>query len=479
MSDLPSPTRRIVVIGGGVSGLAAAHRLVELGGERGLALDVRLLEAGARAGGAISTERRDGFVLEHGPDSMITDKPWGVALARRLGLDEALAGTQETHRRSFVVRNGKLLPVPEGFQLLAPSRFGPLVRTPIFSLPGKARMALDLLLPRRRAKGDESLGHFVRRRLGQEALDRMAQPMIAGIYGADPMALSLQATLPRFLDMERDHGSVIRGMWARMREGQAKAAGDGTAGVSGARYGLFVTFREGMQTLTDALLRALPPGCVSLGTRVERLTREEAGWRLELSGGGALSADAVLLALPAYRSGELLHSLDGDLARLLNGIPYASCATMSLCFRREEVPHPLDGFGFVVPSREGLSLLGCTFTHVKFANRAPEGVALLRAFVGEAALAGRDDRELERQVRADLRRLLDITAEPFSITTWRHARSMPQYAVGHLERVTEIERRAEALPGLALAGNAYRGVGIPDCVHSGEQAAEALLGPGG
>jgi oxygen-dependent protoporphyrinogen oxidase len=495
---------RILVVGGGITGLAAAHRLVELARERSLDLDVRLLEAEERVGGAVSTLRRDGFVLENGPDSMITDKPWGLDLARRLGLHDWLIGTQPTHRRSFVARGGKLLPVPEGFQLLAPSRFAPLAASPIFSWAGKLRMAMDLLIPPRRDEGDESLGAFVLRRLGREALERMAQPMVAGIYGADPMQLSLQATLPRFLEMERRHGSVIRGMWARSRTGDGRrGTGDPGptevterrggcdtptqastphsalrtphSGVSGARYGLFVSFREGMQTLPDALAERLPPGCLCLNTRVESLAREGERWLATLSDGQALAADAVVLALPAYRSAALLQERDAELARLLAEIPYASCATLSLCYPREEVPHPLDGFGFVVPSVEGLTLLGCTFSHVKWAHRAPEGVALLRAFLGHDAAEKYDDGELARRVRRDLERLLGVSAEPRFTHLWRGSRVMPQYRVGHLERVAEIERRTAALPGMALAGNAFRGVGIPDCVHSGETAAEALL----
>jgi oxygen-dependent protoporphyrinogen oxidase len=474
--------QRIAIIGGGVTGLAAAHRLLELSRERGLEVHVRLLEAGTHLGGLISTARRDGFVLEHGPDSMITDKPWGIALARRLGLEDQLIGTQEAHRRSFVVRKGRLEPVPEGFQLLAPSRFGPLLTTSIFSPWGKLRMGMDLFIPRRATEDDESLGSFVTRRLGREALERIAQPMIAGIYGADPMKLSLRATLPRFLDMEREHGSVIRAMWARKggrtASGGANGSGakpGGPSGVSGARYGLFVSFRDGMQTLTDALAARIPPESVRLGTRVTALERGPDGWLLQPERGEAEVADGVILALPAYRSAALVRDLDPTLSELLEGIHYASAATMTLCYRREDVPHPLDGFGFVVPEKENLHLLGCTFTHVKYAHRAPAGFVLLRAFLGDRALNGRDEAELQKLVREDLRKLVGVSTVPLFIETWRGSRCMPHYYVGHLDRVAEIERRATAIPGLALAGNAYHGVGIPDSIHSGEQAAEAML----
>lgn len=461
---------RLVVIGGGITGLAAAHRALELAGEQRRDLKLRLLEASPRLGGTIGTERRDGYVLEEGPESFITDKPWGLALAKRVGLEGELIGTQDAFRRSFVVRNGKLLPVPEGFQLLAPSRFGPLARTPIFSWPGKLRMGLDLFLPRRREESDESLGGFVLRRLGREALERLAEPMIGGIYGADPMRLSIQATLPRFRDMEREHGSVIRAMWARSRN----AASAAKQGVSGARYGLFVSFREGMQTLVDAVAARLPAGCISLSTPVRKLERQATGWIVHTEA-EQIPADAVLIGLPTHRASALMAEVEPELSRLLADVPYGDAGTMTLAYRREDVPHPLNGFGFVVPAVEGLTILGCTFSHVKWAGRAPDGVALLRAFLGQKALTDGDEERLLRLVRQDFRKLLGIEAEPLFTKTWIGRKVMPQYPVGHLERVAEMERRAAALPGLALAGGGYRGVGIPDSVHSGEEAAERLL----
>lgn len=474
--------KRIVVVGGGITGLAAAHRLIELGGDE---VEVTVLEASDHPGGAIATERRDGFVLEKGPDSMITDKPAGLALAKRLGLEGELIGTQEAHRRSFVVRAGKLMPVPEGFQLLAPAKFGPLATTPIFSWPGKVRMAMDLVIPRKADGADESLGHFVTRRLGREALDRIAQPMIAGIYGADPMKLSLRATLPRFLDMEEEHGSVIRGMWARSRAAANGASKNGggepgktaTKGVSGARYGLFVTFKQGVQTLIDALVERLPPGCLRLRTRATGLMRRGSEWEVALADGSTLRADGVVVALPAYRAAALLQPLAPALAELLNGIPYGSAATVTLAYRPEDVPHPLDGFGFVVPKHEGLNLLGCTFTHRKFSHRVPEGanVALLRGFLGGSNVEQNDAAGLIRLMRDDLKKLLGITAEPLFTVTWKGEKVMPHYHVGHLDRVAEMERLAAELPGFALAGNAYRGVGIPDSILSAEAAAQALL----
>jgi oxygen-dependent protoporphyrinogen oxidase len=459
------PAKRVVIVGGGISGLAAAHRLLELG----LASSqITLLEAGSRLGGIIKTEHRDGFVLERGPDSFISDKPEAVALAKRLGIESRLIGTNEEFRRSFIVRNGRLRPVPEGFQLLAPSRIWPFISTDIFSVPGKLRMAVDLLLPRKPANGsdDESLASFVRRRLGREALERMAQPMVGGIYTADPETLSLRATLPRFLDMERNHRSVILAM---LRQGQAQKTG-----TSGARYSLFLSFDRGMEVLVNALAEVIPN--VRLNTRIEGLTHDSGTWRIKADSGETFEADAVCLALPAYVAARLLRSASEPLAANLNAIKYASTATINFAYPRAAIEHPLNGFGFVVPFIEKRALLACTFSNVKFSGRAPDGHVLLRAFAGGALqpdIFALDD--LETRVEADLRELLGIKGRPLFTETAKWERSMPQYEVGHLDRVIQIENEVNRLPGLTLVGNSYRGAGIPDCIRSGEAAAESLV----
>ena len=467
-------SKRVAIVGGGISGLATAYRLTELAAERQVSLQLTLLERSHRLGGVLQTHHEAGCILEGGPDCFITDKPWALQLCERLGINDRLIGTGKAHRRAFVVRNRRLYPVPEGFQLMAPSRLGPLLRSPLFSLAGKLRMAMEPFIPPRPPESDESLADFVTRRLGREALERIAQPMIAGIYGADPHKLSMAATMPRFLKMERDHGSVVRAMWARMR--QSKADGAESRGVSGARYGMFASFDQGMQTLSDALVEALPRDLARLGVTVEGLeTLPNGGWRLQLSDGEPLEVDAVCLALPAHASGDLLQGVDATLAEELRAIPYAAAATVSLLYDESDFPHSLDGFGFVAPQSEGLAMLGCTFSHIKFPGRAPQGKALLRAFLGEASIGDRDDDELILAVRRDLGELLAVDAEPQLVRFQRWPRSMAQYAVGHLERVAEIEEAVRRLPGLALAGNGYRGIGIPDCIHSGEQAAESII----
>lgn len=470
--------KRIVIIGGGISGLAAAHQLTELACANQQPLDVSLLEGSDRLGGTIQTSRRDGFLLERGPDSFISEKPEAVALTKRLGIESHLIETNEKYRRSFIVRNGRLRNVPEGFQLLAPSRLLPFITTDIFSLPGKLRMVADLFLPRADANGssDESLASFVNRRLGQEALDRMAQPMVGGIYTADPETLSLRATLPRFLEMERKHRSVILAMLRQRKTN--------TSGVSGPRYSLFLSFDNGMRVLTDELERTIKAANVGikLNSKVTSLdfsvTEARARWSIETSDGSKTQADGVCLAIPAYSAGSLLEKIDARLGQQLRAIEYTSTATLNFAYRRDTIRHPLDGFGFVVPFIERRSLIACTFSSVKFAGRAPEQHVLLRAFVGGALqpdIFQLDESEMVARVKSDLELLLDIQGQPLFVETAKWSRSMPQYYVGHLERISAIETQVNSLPGVSLAGNSYRGAGIPDCVRSGQTAAEKLF----
>ncbi|HSE93123.1 MAG TPA: protoporphyrinogen oxidase, partial [Methylomirabilota bacterium] len=419
---------------------------------------------------------------EAGPDSFLSEKPWALALCRRLGVEHRLARTDDRHRRTFVWFRGRLHPLPDGFQLLAPTRLVPFASSGLFSWAGKARMALDLILPRGGARmpagaagADESLGSFVRRRLGREALERVAQPLVAGIYTADPEDLSLAATMPRFLELERRERSLILGLWRASRR-----APDSAAGTSGARWSLFVTFAGGMGEMVDTLAAHLPAGAVQLERHVSGIERHGDRWRVEGGDGARVEADRVVVATEAHAASRLVRYVDPSLATLLRVIPYAGSATVSLGYRRADVPHPLDGFGFVVPRSELRTLLACTFSSVKYPGRAPEGHVLLRGFVGgaldAAALEG-DDAVIVGRVQDELRAALGITAEPVLVRVGRHPASMPQYLVGHGRTVEAIERHLDGTPGLLLAGSAYRGVGIADCVRSGEAAAErALLG---
>jgi oxygen-dependent protoporphyrinogen oxidase len=462
---------KLVVVGGGITGLAAAHRAVELARERSIGLELTVVESRDRLGGTIATEHAGGFLVEAGPDSFLSEKPWALALCRRLGVEHRLVRTDDRFRKVFVWRAGRLHPLPDGFQLLAPTKLGPFVRSGLFSWRGKLRMALDLVVPRS-LKDDESLGAFVRRRLGQEALERVAQPLVAGIYTADPDELSLTATMPRFGELERRERSIILGLWRANRRAPQ-------SGTSGARWSLFVTFQNGMEELVTELASRLPPGAVLLKHRVDGIERHGAGWRVTGGLGTALEADHLILATESHAASRLTRYIDPALATLLGEIPYASSATVSFGYRRADVPHPLDGFGIVVPRTEGRSMLACTFSSVKYPGRAPEGHALLRCFLGGALnerMLESDDAALAAVARAELRLALGITAEPVLTRVARWTKAMPQYHVGHGVRVEAIEQCAAALPGLHLCGGAYRGVGIADCVRSGEAAAERAFG---
>lgn len=498
--------KRIAIIGGGVTGLAAAHRILERKEEWREAVAVTLLEAGPRVGGIVHTEMRDGFLLERGPDSFISEKPEALELSRRLGLESHLIETNTNHRQSFIVRRGRLLPVPEGFHLMAPGRLWPFLTSGIFSWSGKARIAMDLVLPRRDVNAredtaEESLAEFVRRRLGREALERMAQPMVGGIYTADPEKLSLQATMPRFLEMESKHGSLIRALRKQesgptyRNERALSSRRAAKSETSGARYNLFLSFDRGMQLLTDRLAERISASgksadaqssqpSVLVNTVVQSLERKTSAtgetpkWIVKTNSTETIVADAICLALPAYGSAKLLHAIDEVLASELDGIPYASSATINLAYQRGDIPHALDGFGFVVPFIEKRTVMACTFSSVKFAGRAPEGFVLLRAFVGGALqpeMLTLEGDELVSRVGADLRDLLGVERRPLFTEVARWERSMPQYHIGQIARVQRIETRLASLSGLTLAGNAYSGTGIPDCIRSGEAAADAMI----
>jgi oxygen-dependent protoporphyrinogen oxidase len=466
--------RRIIVVGGGISGLAAAHRLAELTAVNPIGLEIALLEASERLGGCISTERVGDFLVEAGPDSLISEKPWALDLCERLGIGARLVSTNPARQGISVVHHGRLEPLPEGFLLMAPTRLRPFISTRLFSVRGKLRMAGELFLPRRAAQDDESLADFVRRRFGREALERVVQPLIGGIYAADPEKLSLAATMPRFLEMERARRSVTWAMWREQRRRRALSRRP----ESGARWSLFLSLTGGLQELVDEIAGRLPDRTVQLGAHVINLTwsSPKRSW-IAATNRGQLEGDGVILATPAYSAAAMLSSVAPELSQELREIAYGSTATVSLAYCESEVP-PILGFGLIAPAVESRKILACTFSSLKYPGRAREGFVLLRAFVGGALqphLFEQDDAAMEAGVRRELAELLGITAEPLLRRIHRHPRSMPQYQVGHLARVQRIESQVAKLPGLALAGNAYRGVGIADCVHSGETAAENIF----
>ncbi len=467
-TDRRKSNPRVAVIGAGITGLAAAHRLFELSRDHGEPVDIQVLEASDRIGGVIKTEQRSDFVIDHGPDSFLSEKPAALALCERLGITSRLVGTQEQFRRTYVAFNGRLHPLPNGFSLMAPTHLWPLAATKLFSPLGKLRMALDLVLPSRPRK-DESLESFVKRRLGRQALERVAQPLVGGIYTADPSTLSLAATMPRFMEMERNYGSVIRALRAQARNSTA------TREASGARWSLFLSFGDGMQSLVDALGDRLGRQRIQLEHAIESILPKGGSWEIDKTD----RYDGVIVALPAQRSGKVLRGVDSALASDLESIRYASSAVVNLAYPREAIPNPLDGFGFVVPHVEKRNIIACSYSSMKYAGRAPAGFALLRVFVGgalRAEVAELSDDKISAAVRKELRELLGIRQEPSITTIQRYPASMPQYELGHLERVQRIENRIDSHKHLEIAGNGFRGVGIPDCIASGERAATALFG---
>ena len=495
-----SAHRRVAVIGGGISGLAAAHRVVELDPTA----EVVLLEASGRLGGVLGTERHDGYLLERSADMFTTREPWALDLCRRIGLADELIGTRPGHRQAYVVRRGRLLPVPDGFTLMGPAKVWPVVTTRLLSPWGKLRLAQERFIPAREGDGDESLQSFVVRRMGQEVFDRLVQPLIGGIYTADPARLSLKATMPQFLEMERKYGSVTRGMLVQQAARAKAESGKPKAAESGARYGQFLAPRLGMQQLIDALAARLPSGCIRLNAAVEGIQRVssplppgegqgEGGesadvhrnnhsgprWRIEFKNGSAPEVFTdLIVAAPAYACQPLLAPIDPELATLVGGISHAGCSVAVLGYRRDQIDHPLNLFGAVAPAIERRKIIAASLASVKFAGRAPDGKVLLRVFVGGALqpeLATLPDAEIQTIVRQELGELLGVRGEPEFCQIHRWLGTMPQYHVGHLDVVAQIEERAARVPHFALAGNAYRGVGIPFCIRSGELAAERIL----
>jgi len=467
----PHAPRRFVVIGGGISGLAAAWRLVELDHSN----EVILLEASERLGGVVQTERHDDFLVELGADSFITSLPWGLDLCQQLGFADELITTNSVNRQALVVRSGRLEHVPDGFLLMAPTRLGAVLSSTILSWRGKLRLASEVFMPRGAPHDDESVASFARRRLGREAFERLVQPLVAGIYTADPERLSLRATFPRFLELERHHRSLILG--AR-RERTTDPPGDSE---SGARYSLFVAPRSGMSSMVEAIAAALPPGTVRLQSSIEQITRLPADrWRIRVgtANEAVLDADGLILTAPAHHVARLLAPVEPALADDLAQITYAGSIVVVVGYRRDQIAHPLEGFGFVVPEVERRRILACSFSSVKFSGRAPERHVLLRVFLGGAChpqYLQWNDPDLRRVVVEELGELLGARGKPAFWRIARWERAMPQYHVGHVQLVERIESRLATLPNLQLAGNALRGVGIPHCIHSGWEAAERLL----
>ncbi len=454
----------VAVIGGGISGLATAWALAKA--DRSCVV----LEAGTRFGGVIRSETVDGFLLEGGPDSMLAQKPEAIALCRELGLGPRLMPTNPQQRKVFVLHRQRLHPLPEGMLLAVPTRIVPFLRSRLFSWPGKLRMGLDLVIPARRDEGDESIATFLRRRFGDEAVERLGEPLLAGIHAGDPELLSIGCTFPRFAELERRHGSLVRGMWSAPKPPAPRPGSPPPAA--------FYSLAGGLSELVDALIARLPSEALRPGARVTALERDgSAGFALRVDG-GLVRARVVVVAAPAHRAAPLLAELVPQASAALETIRFAHTATVLLGYRRADVAHPLDGYGLVVPATEGLRSSAFSFFSTKFPGRAPEGHVLLRGFLGgmrDPTVLDLDDAGLIELVTREMAPVVGLRGAPRLARVFRWPSGTPQMEVGHMQRLASIERTVAALPGLLLTGSGLRGTGLPDCIADGTQVAARAL----
>jgi oxygen-dependent protoporphyrinogen oxidase len=459
--------KNVVIIGGGITGLATAYYLQQYAHA---AFETTLIESSPRLGGKILSAHQDDFIVEGGPDSFITQKPAAITLCQDLGLADQLMGSS-SGKPTYVWNRGNLHPIPEGMMLMAPTMMLPFLRSRLISWHGKLRMGMEMLIPRREETGDESLASFTRRRLGAEALEKIAAPLMAGIFAADPERLGLQSTFPMFLEMEKQHGSLLRGI---LKKNRAKARNPLPSGAKSRPSPMFMTLLGGLQQLVDALVARLDLETVLLDRKVVCVNRVLDRYQIDLNDGSRLWADEVVFATPADVTANLLGAVDPVLAFKLRAIRYVSTATVSLAFKRSDLKTPLHGTGFLVPHNAHRRITACSWSSQKFSHRAPDDCELIRVFIGGAraeSLAEQDDAALIQLAREELRAIMGIDAEPVLAKAYRWSKASPQYDVGHGERVAEIEHIAAWHPGLHLAGAAYHGAGIPDCISSGMKTA--------
>ncbi|WP_433748709.1 protoporphyrinogen oxidase [Falsibacillus pallidus] len=459
--------QKVAVIGGGMTGLAAAYYLQKTIKERKLPIEVVLIEASHRLGGKIQTVYKDGFVIERGPDSFLARKQSASRLAKEVGLEDKLVSN--TAGRSYVMVNEKLHPMPEGAVMGIPTKISPFITTGLFSVPGKMRAAADFVMPRSKEIGDQSLGSFFRRRLGDEVVENLIEPLLSGIYAGDIDKLSLMSTFPQFYEVEQEHRSLIMGM--------KKTTPAPPPNKTKKKKGMFLTFNSGLQSFVDEIEQHLDKGSVVKGVKVEGIEREGDGYHLQLSSGEELTADSIIVTTPHHAVQSMFSSL--GFFDPLKSMPATSVATIAMAFPEEAIKKDIDGTGFVVSRNSDYTITACTWTHKKWPHTTPKGKVLLRCYVGRAgdeAVVDLSDEEIEQIVLDDLKKTMDITMKPeFSIVSrWKEA--MPQYTVGHKERMETIYRNIEnELPGVFVAGSSFEGLGLPDCIDQGEAAVAKTL----
>ncbi len=462
--------KRVAIIGGGISGLSAAFYL-EKARAAGADLAYTLFESSQRLGGSMYSDRVDGCLVEAGPDSFLTEKPWALTLCKELGIDDQLIGSNDAQRKTYIVVKGRLVAMPDGLMFMVPTKLVPTALSPLFSWGTKLRMARELMHPPRPMEDDETVGELVERHFGAEVVDRLADPLLSGVYGGDANKLSARAVLPRFVEMEEKYGSLSRAMLAAHNKMRAMA------GKQPPRP-LFSSLKDGMQQMVDAIVARLDPASIRMRTRVRGMYREErrAGALPSIWAGTRCSTPSSW-RLPRTSPGALLESVDRDLADDLLGITYSSSVTVTLGYHMDQLRHMPPGFGFLVPRSEGTRMLACTFVHNKFPHRAPADKGILRCFLGGArdeAVLNLTDDEMVGTVRSELKKIVKLEARPMFERVYRWRGAMAQYESGHIARVERIEKRVKEIPGLAIAGNAYHGIGVPDCIREGMNAANAM-----
>ena len=467
--------KRVLIIGGGITGLTLAYRLQEKFFRSKENAEIILVESTPRIGGIIETEQKDGFIFEKGPDSFFNSKPNVLSLCEDLQIENRIIGTNPDYRRSFILQGDNLIPVPKGFYLMSPIAIGPFLASPLISIFGKIRMMFDLVLPRRNKLADESLYDFVVRRFGYEAFEKIAQPMIGGIYSADPKELSLKATMPQFLELEEKYRSVILGLRQTMI--RKDDSSDVSSNTSGARYGLFASFDRGMEVLTDSIKDKFRSIDLRLKSEVTSIKKNQEGWAIEINGNEILNVNTVCLTAINPKISQLIQNISPKFSSFFDVLDFGSLVTINFVFKKEQIKHSLDGMGFVVPDIENRNILACSFSSVKFPNRSPEDDLLLRVFVKESELnnfSEKNDNLMIERVMKELRMILKIHGEPKHTDVNFYVKSTPQYKVGHLERIESLEESIRVLPGLFFAGKGYRGVGISDCVVSADLTSQKV-----
>jgi oxygen-dependent protoporphyrinogen oxidase len=463
--------KRIAIIGGGISGLATAYSLEEIARKKGESVSIILFEKNNRIGGNILTERTEGFLVEGGPDCFLSEKPWAIQLCEKLGMADKLLCTNDEFRKTYIYWKGRLRELPEGIMLMIPTRFLPLLKSDLFSLSGKLRMGMELFIPKRKSGGDESLSEFVRRRLGQEIVERVAEPLVAGVHAENPDTMSIKSRFPRFVQMEDEYGSLIKGMIAKRRMSINSERNK-------SKWTMFMTLKNGLDELPLTIVKALKITEIRTNKEASGISKSGDTYKILFKNGDIIDADAIVFATPSYEAGRLLKGLNSSLSEQLDTIPYVSTATISLAYKKDMISHPMNGFGFLVPRVENRRIMGASWVSRKFSYRAPDDSVLIRCFIGGSrneGLVSLSDKDMLKMVREELGDIMGISAEPILTRVYRWEKAMPQYTIGHDERVSKIEDGISKYPDIFVTGSAYRGGGISECIKNAQLTAESVL----